>query len=142
MVGGIVGVTENFPQECRHVLEKLASVYHDDALTRERGLSPVERLLLHQEHSVPVMKPLHGWMTAQLEELRTGPNSGLGKAITYLLNHWTKLTLFLRQPGAPIDKPGKLYAFPREKSIRYFMDQARALAKRRVPLKTQELIVS
>jgi transposase len=30
-------------------------------------------------------------------------NSGLGKAITYLLNHWTKLTLFLRQPGSPID---------------------------------------
>jgi len=99
----IVGVAENFPQECRHVLEKLGSVYYNDALTRERGLSPVERLLFHQEHSAPVMKELHGWMTAQLEERRTEPNSGLGKAITYLLNHWTKLTLFLRQPGAPID---------------------------------------
>ena len=31
------------------------------------------------------------------------PNSGLGKAIPYLLNHWPKLTLFLQQPGAPID---------------------------------------
>src|SRR5262249_16902674 len=30
-------------------------------------------------------------------------NSGLGKAIQYLLNHWPKLTLFLREPGAPID---------------------------------------
>jgi transposase len=27
----------------------------------------------------------------------------LGKAISYLLNHWLKLTLFLRQAGAPID---------------------------------------
>jgi hypothetical protein len=26
-----------------------------------------------------------------------------GKAISYLLNHWQKLSLFLRQPGAPID---------------------------------------
>ena len=25
------------------------------------------------------------------------------KAIQYLLNHWRKLTLFLRHPGAPID---------------------------------------
>jgi hypothetical protein len=99
----IVGVAENFPQECRHVLEKLGSVYHNDALTRERGLSPVDRLLFHQEHSALAMKELHEWMTAQLEERRTEPNSGLGKAITYLLNHWTKLTLFLRQPGAPID---------------------------------------
>jgi len=36
-------------------------------------------------------------------EHKTEPNSGLGKAISYLLNHWPKLTLFLRQPGAPID---------------------------------------
>jgi len=35
---------------------------------------------------------------------------------------------------------GALYAYPREKSIRHFMDQVRALTKRRVPLKTKELI--
>src|SRR5437868_1047266 len=28
---------------------------------------------------------------------------GLGVAITYLLKHWDRLTLFLRQPGAPLD---------------------------------------
>ena len=31
------------------------------------------------------------------------PNSGLGGAIRYMLRHWEKLTLFLRQPGAPLD---------------------------------------
>lgn len=31
------------------------------------------------------------------------PNSGLGKAIGYMLKHWTALTLFLREPGAPLD---------------------------------------
>jgi len=35
---------------------------------------------------------------------------------------------------------GELYAYPREKSIRHFMDQVRALTRRRVPLNTQELI--
>jgi len=35
---------------------------------------------------------------------------------------------------------GELYAYPREKSIRRFMDQVRALTRRRVPLSTQELI--
>ena len=96
-------LAENFPQECRHVLETLGSVYHNDALTRQRELSPQGRLLFHREHSSPVMKELHEWMKAQLEERRTEPNSGLGKAITYLLNHWAKLTLFLSQPGAPVD---------------------------------------
>ena len=28
--------------------------------------------------------------------------AGLGKAISYLLNHWPSLTLFLEQPGAPL----------------------------------------
>jgi group II intron reverse transcriptase/maturase len=35
---------------------------------------------------------------------------------------------------------GELYAYPREKSIRRFMDQVRALTRRRVPLSTKELI--
>jgi transposase len=99
----VVEVAENFPEECRYVLETLGGVYHNDALSRERQLSPEDRLHFHQEHSGPLMKRLHEWMEAQLAEHKTEPNSGLGKAISYLLNHWPKLTLFLRQPGAPID---------------------------------------
>ena len=99
----IVEVAENFPEECRYVLETLGGVYHNDALTREQELSPDERLRFHQEHSSPLMKQLHAWMEAQLAEHKTEPNSGLGKAISYLLKHWVKLTLFLRQAGAPID---------------------------------------
>jgi len=37
-------------------------------------------------------------------------------------------------------RSGALYALPREKSIRRFMDGVRALTRRRVPLKTKELI--
>ncbi|HEY1528930.1 MAG TPA: IS66 family transposase [Candidatus Angelobacter sp.] len=99
----VVEVAENFPQECRYILETLGEVYQNDTLAREQKLSPEERLRLHQEHSGPVMKELQQWMKAQVAEHRTEPNSGLGKAISYLLNHWTKLTLFLSQPGSPID---------------------------------------
>ena len=99
----VVDVVENFPEECRHILEKLGHVYHNDALAREQELSAEQRLRFHQEHSGPVMSELQAWMMAQLAEHRVEPNSGLGKAISYLLNHWTKLTLFLSQAGAPID---------------------------------------
>jgi hypothetical protein len=98
-----VEVAENFPEECRYVLETLRGVYHNDALARERELSPQDRLPFHQEHSRPLMNGLHEWMEAQFAEHKTEPNSGLGKAISYLLNHWPKLTLFLEQPGAPLD---------------------------------------
>ena len=96
-------IAPNFPEECRYVLENLGEVYHNDALSREKKMSPEERLAFHQEHSGPVMERLKDWLTAQLAEQRTEPNSGLGKAISYLLRHWTKLTLFLRQQGAPLD---------------------------------------
>ena len=98
-----VDVAENFPDECRYVLELLGQVYSHDAEARERSLTPDERLLLHQEHSKPVMDKLHTWLEAQLDERRTEPNSGLGQAISYLLRHWQPLTLFLRKAGAPLD---------------------------------------
>jgi len=98
-----VEVAANFPDQCRHVLEMLGHVYGHDAEARERGLCRSERLQFHQERSGPVMEELHRWLEAQFAEHRTEPNSGLGKAITYLLRHWRPLTLFLRQAGAPLD---------------------------------------
>jgi transposase len=98
-----VEVVTNFPGECRHVLESLGAVYRNDAQAQEQKMSPEERLRFHQEHSRPVMDKLHGWMEAQLSGHKTEPNSGLGKAIQYMLRHWKALTLFLRSAGAPLD---------------------------------------
>jgi transposase len=98
-----VEVTPNFPEACRHVLEALGKVYYQDDLARKQRLSAEERLLVHQQHSGPVMDQLQRWLTTQLEEKKVEPNSGLGRAVTYLLKHWERLTLFLRQAGAPLD---------------------------------------
>ena len=98
-----VDVADRFPEECRHVLESLAVVYRNDALARERNLSPEERLLFHQAESGPTMEELHVWLVQQFDGRRVEPNSALGGAIAYLLRHWEKLTLFLRVAGAPLD---------------------------------------
>jgi transposase len=98
-----VKITPNFPEPCRHVLEALGEVYHQDQLARERGLLRIERLHFHQQHSQPVMNDLHQWLNTQLNENKVEPNSGLGQAIKYMLRHWQALTLFLREPGAPLD---------------------------------------
>ena len=98
-----VDVVNSFPGECRYVLETLREVFHFDALAMEQGLTPQERLSFHQRNSLPLMDGLHKWCGQQFEERKVEPNSGLGKAIKYLLKHWRKLTLFLREPGAPLD---------------------------------------
>jgi transposase len=98
-----VEVAANFPDECRYVLEMLGAVWYNDALTRKQGLPLPECLRFHQQQSGAIMQNLQEWMRAQLAEHKTEPNSGLGKAIQYMLRHWTALTLFLREPGAPLD---------------------------------------
>lgn len=98
-----VDVVERFPEECRYVLESLAEVYKNDDLARERDLSPEGRLAFHQAESGPIMAKLQAWCNRQIEDRLVEPNSALGEAIAYLLNHWEKLTLFLREPGAPLD---------------------------------------
>jgi transposase len=98
-----VKVTANFPEPCRFVLEAFREIYRYDAVTRKQGMSPEERLAFHQEHSKPVMDKLHAWIEAQFEQRLVEPNCGLGQAISYLLNHWQKLTLFLEKAGVPLD---------------------------------------
>ena len=94
---------EKFPPECAHILGVLAAVYKNDAAAKKREMSPAERLRFHQGKSRPAMQKLHAWMQAQLADKKVEPNSGLGEAVGYMLKHWEKLTLFLRQAGAPLD---------------------------------------
>ena len=98
-----VDVVELFRDECGYVLQALEEIYKNDAEARKQRLSPDARLIFHQTHSGPIMDELHSWLHRQFEERLVEPNSGLGKAISYMLNHWSKLTLFLRKAGAPLD---------------------------------------
>ena len=66
-------------------------------------MSAEQRLAFHQEYSKPVMDKLHTWLEAQFDERLVEPNSGLGQAISYLLKHWQKLTLFLEKASVPMD---------------------------------------
>jgi transposase len=98
-----VDVLPNFPKDCEYVIDALGKVYKNDELARERNLSPEERLRFHQSESGPVMEELHQWLKKQFEEKKVEPNSGLGKAISYMLKHWEKLTRFLEVAKAPLD---------------------------------------
>lgn len=98
-----VDVSDRFPEETQYVLEALEVVYRNDSQARRHQMTDEERLAFHQTESSPVMKQLRAWLSRQFDQRRVEPNSGLGVAINYLLRHWEKLTLFLRQPGAPLD---------------------------------------
>jgi transposase len=98
-----VELVDRFPEECEYMIEQLGYVYHYDAIAYQEGMSAQERLDWHRQNSGPVMEETRAWCERQLKQKLVEPNSGLGKAVKYMLNHWQKLTRFLHVPGAPID---------------------------------------
>ena len=81
------------------VIGLIGTIYDHEAHTK--GYSPEKRLAYHQEKSTPVMEALKLYLEEQKPEFE--PNSIAGKAIDYILNRWTELSQFLRQPHAPLD---------------------------------------
>jgi len=98
-----VNVAENFPRECRHVIEQIAIVYRVDEAARKAQLDEEARLALHQKESAPVMEGLRTWLEARMANREVEPSSGLGHAFSYMLKRWERFTLFLRRAGAPLD---------------------------------------
>lgn len=92
---------EDYPPECSVVLDAISKVYEYEAETTE--MSAEERLAYHQTKSAPVMKEMKEWIEAQFAERLVEPNSNLAGALQYWLNHWAKLTVWLREAGAPLD---------------------------------------
>ncbi len=92
-----------FPTESAVVVDALKLVYEHDEETRDTQLSAQERLGYHQTYSAPVFTTLKAWLEEQTEARRVEPNSSLGKAIAYLLDHWETLTRVVKEPGAPLD---------------------------------------
>jgi hypothetical protein len=92
---------EDYPAECAVVLDAVGKVYRYEAETA--GMNGERRLAYHQKKSGPVMKELKQWIEAQFSERLVEPNSNLGKALQYWLSHWGELTVWLREPGTPLD---------------------------------------
>ena len=94
---------DKFVSPVKYVVRCLKIVYRVDARAQRKGLSTDERLRVHQRRSGPVMQHLRHWLEHQFDAREVEPNSSLGQAISYMLKHWEKLTLFLRVAGAPLD---------------------------------------
>jgi hypothetical protein len=126
-------LAEDFPAESAVVVEALKLVYEHDAEAREKQLSAQERLGYHQTYSAPVFTALKTWLEQQTAERLVEPNSSLGKAITYMLEHWATLTQCLKEPGAPLDnnvaeRALKLCIRQRKNSLFYATEHSATIA--------------
>jgi transposase len=92
-----------FPEACEEVVFALKQVFDHEEKTKQERRSAEARLAYHQAYSGPIMAGLKTSMEGQVARREVEPNSSLGKALAYWLDHWQTLTQFLRVPGAPLE---------------------------------------
>ena len=75
---------------------------HDDE-AKALGLSPVDRMLYHREHSKPLLEQLKKMCEDKITSKRVEPSSRLWEPLTFIINQWDRLTRFCDVPGVPLD---------------------------------------
>lgn len=85
------------------VLLQIQQLYQIEAQLREARASPIEARTRRQEQSAPILARIK----IKLQELQQSrvyrPRSLTGEAISYTLNQWNKLTVYLRDGRVQID---------------------------------------
>jgi hypothetical protein len=77
-------------------INRLYMVEHDAEL-----MSSAERLRLRQQKSTVIVQEFPRWLQRQAGDVL--PSSPLGEAISYTLNQWDSLCLFLKDGDIPLD---------------------------------------
>jgi transposase len=99
-----------FPDECRHAIELIGALYEiEREVPRLPSGAPEDarrealalRARLREERSRPIVAELRNW--AYATKPATLPQSGLVKALDYMLSLWPGLTVFLSDPRVPLD---------------------------------------
>jgi transposase len=90
------------PVEARHGLALILDVYRVEHEAKARRIVRTpEHLAMRQNRSRAAMDRLHQWLVE--EQPRHLPKGPLGSAISYALNQWERVLLFLDNVNIPID---------------------------------------
>lgn len=98
----------NYPVECKEILDLIGELYAVEHLMpwwdpgapeMAQAAALAERAAIRAERSRPIIDKIHAWALEQ----RPLPQSGLGKAIAYMLELWPGLTAFLDDARIPLD---------------------------------------
>jgi hypothetical protein len=86
------------PDDCtaRQLVERMDDLFAIDAKARNEGMDHGARDVLRQERSRPLLDIINEQMKAA--QVAALPASALGKAVSYTLSLWHKLTRFLEYP--------------------------------------------
>lgn len=92
---------ENDKERAEYVLTEIQKLYVVERMIRDQSLPDEEIIKLRQEQSIPVLQNLNVWMMDAYGKIL--PQSAIGKALSYSLKRWDKLSLYTTNAKLQID---------------------------------------
>ncbi len=100
-----VEIEKSFPTQCGEVLDLIRALYLLERECEEKGPEgDDDRRKLRHDKSRPIVDQIVAWFYRTLPKCL--PESGLHKAIGYMVHMWPGLVLFLDHPRIPLDNNG------------------------------------
>jgi transposase len=99
-----LAIEKSFPTACGEVLKLIGTLYHLESDCPAGPEGDELRKEIRARDSRPVVEAIEAWVYRTLPKCL--PESGLHKAIGYLVNMWPGLLLFLDDPRIPLDNNG------------------------------------
>ena len=79
----------------------MQKLYAVEQMGRDQSLSTEDLLVLRQQQAIPVLENLKTWMIEHYPQVL--PQSAIGKAISYSLQRWDKLCIYITDAHLQID---------------------------------------
>jgi transposase len=92
---------DNDQVRCTWMLDKIQALYAIESNARSLNASHELRLEMRQKDAVPILAEIKAWLMKNSVEVL--PKSAIGKAITYMLGRWDKLSLYAQDGSLEID---------------------------------------
>jgi hypothetical protein len=92
-----------YPAEYATAGEIYKKVFDNDDQAKALGLTALERMLYHQQRSLPLMNQLKAMCKQKIESKLVEPCSPLWQPCSFIINQWSRLTRFCHEPGVPLD---------------------------------------
>ncbi|MDQ7064323.1 MAG: IS66 family transposase [candidate division KSB1 bacterium] len=92
---------DNDPERAKYALAEIQKLYAIERHARDAELSHADRQALRQQQARPILNHLETWL--RQNHLTTLPESKIGKAITYALKRWDRLTRYVEYGQVEID---------------------------------------
>lgn len=96
-------IKDKYPADYAEAGRVYKEIFDNDDKAAELGLSPIDRMLYHQQHSRPLLEQLKKHCAERIRSKLVEPNSPAWESLTFIINQWDRLVRFCEVPGVPLD---------------------------------------